>query len=133
VLFLAHRAELLAQAAETFRRQFPESRFGWFVADRSNLQGDLVFASVQKLSKDKCLAQLQKAEPFAMSKSFKMVLLEALLEADALESGLSLEELARRGLDLLLRSPGLRRDIEAAYRCGQQAKTCSPYGLRVTR
>jgi superfamily II DNA or RNA helicase/diadenosine tetraphosphate (Ap4A) HIT family hydrolase len=64
VLFLAHRAELLAQAAETFRRQLPESRFGWFVADRSTLSGDVVFASVQKLSRPEGLSQLGEVAPF---------------------------------------------------------------------
>ncbi|WP_395838099.1 DEAD/DEAH box helicase family protein [Archangium violaceum] len=64
VLFLAHRAELLAQAAETFRRQFPESRFGWFVADQSSLEGDVVFASVQKLSRPEGLTKLREASPF---------------------------------------------------------------------
>jgi superfamily II DNA or RNA helicase/diadenosine tetraphosphate (Ap4A) HIT family hydrolase len=64
VLFLAHRAELLAQAAETFRRQFPESRFGWFTAERSSLGGDVVFASVQKLSRPRGLSKLRDAAPF---------------------------------------------------------------------
>ncbi len=64
VLFLAHRAELLAQAAETFRRQLPESRFGWFVAERSTLSGDVVFASVQKLSRPEGLSQLGEVAPF---------------------------------------------------------------------
>ncbi|MFY0563686.1 DEAD/DEAH box helicase family protein [Archangium lansingense] len=64
VLFLAHRAELLAQAAETFRRQLPESRFGWFVADQSDLDGNVVFASVQKLSRPDSLAKLREVPHF---------------------------------------------------------------------
>lgn len=64
VLFLAHRAELLAQAAETFRRQLPETRFGWFIGERSELEGDVVLASVQKLSRPEHLARLEKAAPF---------------------------------------------------------------------
>ncbi|MFL5351441.1 DEAD/DEAH box helicase family protein [Archangium sp.] len=64
VLFLAHRAELLTQAAETFRRQLPESRFGWFIAEQSSLAGDVVFASVQKLSRPEGLTQLREAAPF---------------------------------------------------------------------
>jgi superfamily II DNA or RNA helicase len=64
VLFLAHRMELLDQAAETFRRLRPESRLGWFVADRSDLEGDVVFASVQKLSRPEHLFRLRQATPF---------------------------------------------------------------------
>lgn len=64
VLFIAHRAELLAQAAETFRRQMPELRFGWFIGDRSELEGDMVLASVQKLSRAESLAKLQAAPAF---------------------------------------------------------------------
>lgn len=55
VLFLAHRAELLDQAARTFRRMFrrsfPDAGLSWFVGERSELGGDLVLASVQKLSR----------------------------------------------------------------------------------
>ncbi|WP_272425260.1 DEAD/DEAH box helicase family protein [Polyangium jinanense] len=60
VLVLAHREELLIQAAKTFRRLFRENapRFGWFVGDRSDLRGDIVFASVQKLSRAESLSRL---------------------------------------------------------------------------
>ena len=51
VLFLAHRKELLRQAAQTFRRLFPDQRFGWFVGQSDDLQGDVVFASVMKLGR----------------------------------------------------------------------------------
>ncbi|NTX35050.1 DEAD/DEAH box helicase family protein [Myxococcus sp. CA033] len=64
VLFLAHREELLVQAAETFRRQFPSLRFGWFVGAKSSLAGDLVFASVQKLSNPEGLQALREAAAF---------------------------------------------------------------------
>ncbi len=50
VLLLAHRRELLTQAAGTFRRVLPEARFSWCVGGASDLSGDVVFASVQKLS-----------------------------------------------------------------------------------
>lgn len=50
VLFLAHRSELLEQAAAAFRRVFPDARFGWFAADRADTDGDVTFASVAKLS-----------------------------------------------------------------------------------
>lgn len=64
VLFLAHRAELLTQAAETFRRQLPDTRFGWFIGERSELEGDVVLASVQKLSRPESLAKLSEVPPF---------------------------------------------------------------------
>lgn len=50
VLFLAHRSELLEQAAAAFRRVFPDARFGWFAADRADTDGDVIFASVAKLA-----------------------------------------------------------------------------------
>ncbi|WP_164008768.1 DEAD/DEAH box helicase family protein [Pyxidicoccus trucidator] len=64
VLFLAHREELLVQAAETFRRQLPGLRFGWCVGGRSELMGDVVFASVQKLSQPECLQRLRETATF---------------------------------------------------------------------
>lgn len=64
VLFLAHREELLVQAAETFRRQQPHLRFGWYVGQRAQLTGDVVFASVQKLSRTQDLHALRLAAPF---------------------------------------------------------------------
>lgn len=51
VLFVAHRSEILTQAANTFRRLFPDARTAWFVGDQSNLDGDLVFASIQKIAR----------------------------------------------------------------------------------
>ncbi len=64
VLFLAHREELLVQAAETFRRQMPHLRFGWYVGERSQLTGELVFASVQKLSRPEGLQRLRETATF---------------------------------------------------------------------
>lgn len=60
VLFLAHRAELLTQAAEAFRRQMPELHFDWFIGAQGGLDGDVVFASVQKLSRSDNLSRLRK-------------------------------------------------------------------------
>ena len=57
VLFLAHRFELLEQAARTFRRMFPDARIGWFSGDRDDAAGDIVFASVQKLARPEQLAR----------------------------------------------------------------------------
>jgi superfamily II DNA or RNA helicase len=64
VLVLAHRAELLVQAAETFRRELPESRFGWFIGERASLEGDVVLASVQKLSRPEHLERLRAGAAF---------------------------------------------------------------------
>lgn len=59
VLFLAHRVEILRQAADTFRELLgPEARFGWFVGDKSSLEGDVVFGSVQKLTLEQHLESI---------------------------------------------------------------------------
>ena len=62
VLFVAHRSELLKQAAQTYRRQLramdETARVGWFFGDTSELAADLVFASVAKLSRPDHLARL---------------------------------------------------------------------------
>jgi superfamily II DNA or RNA helicase/diadenosine tetraphosphate (Ap4A) HIT family hydrolase/HKD family nuclease len=55
VLFLAHRQELLLQAARTFRDVFPDASFGLFVGEASNLEARFVFASVQKLARQEHL------------------------------------------------------------------------------
>jgi superfamily II DNA or RNA helicase len=59
VLFVAHRAEILQQAADTFRKILPEARFGWFVGSQDSLGGDVVFASVQKLAYGDNLSQFE--------------------------------------------------------------------------
>ena len=62
LLFIAHRAELLRQAARTFRRLLRAAgqvrRVGWFVGDSAELDADLVFASVAKLARPENLARL---------------------------------------------------------------------------
>jgi superfamily II DNA or RNA helicase/diadenosine tetraphosphate (Ap4A) HIT family hydrolase len=67
LLFLAHRAELLRQAARTYRRMLraagTTARVGWFLGDSSDLAADLVFASVAKLSRPEHLVRLAN-EPF---------------------------------------------------------------------
>ena len=64
VLFLAHRAELLGQAARTFRRMFrrsfPDAAPSWFIADHGDLSGNVVLASVQKLSRPENLELLAR-------------------------------------------------------------------------
>jgi superfamily II DNA or RNA helicase/diadenosine tetraphosphate (Ap4A) HIT family hydrolase/SOS-response transcriptional repressor LexA len=67
VLFVAHRSELLKQAARTYRRQLrgldETARVGWFFGKTNELAADLVFASVAKLARIENLARL-KAEHF---------------------------------------------------------------------
>ncbi|MET0406458.1 MAG: DEAD/DEAH box helicase family protein [Cystobacter sp.] len=64
VLFLAHRAELLTQAATTLRIYLPRSGFGWFIGDKDALDADVTFASVQKLSRSEHLLRLREAPAF---------------------------------------------------------------------
>lgn len=60
VLILAHREELLLQAAKTFRRLLRERapRVTWFSGALADLDGDIVLASVQKLSRPQHIAKL---------------------------------------------------------------------------
>ncbi len=55
---------------------------------------------------------LREVETTAMTKCFKMVVLEVLLERDALVTGMPLDELARLSHAYLLRFPELMRDLE---------------------
>ena len=63
ILFLAHRGELLRQAASTFRCLWRAEqlvpRVGWCIGDRADLDADLVFASVQKLSRPEVLLRIE--------------------------------------------------------------------------
>jgi superfamily II DNA or RNA helicase/diadenosine tetraphosphate (Ap4A) HIT family hydrolase/HKD family nuclease/SOS-response transcriptional repressor LexA len=64
LLFLAHRRELLVQAAGAFRRMLRDragtARVGWFAEGQSELSADLVFASVAKLSRSENLERLRR-------------------------------------------------------------------------
>ncbi len=65
LLFVAHRRELLRQAASAYRRLLrtldPGARVGWFLDDRDDLGADLVFASVAKLARREHLEKLRGA------------------------------------------------------------------------
>lgn len=80
VLFLAHRAELLDQAAATFRRMFrrsfPAARATWFAGEHTDLSGALVLASVQKLARPEHLARLERD-------AFEYVVVDEVHHADA--------------------------------------------------
>jgi superfamily II DNA or RNA helicase/diadenosine tetraphosphate (Ap4A) HIT family hydrolase/HKD family nuclease/SOS-response transcriptional repressor LexA len=62
------------------------------------------------------LRALERRE--AMSKSYKMVTLQALIEAGALSTGMPVPELAERAHRILVRSPELFRDIEGVRELG---------------
>jgi superfamily II DNA or RNA helicase/diadenosine tetraphosphate (Ap4A) HIT family hydrolase/HKD family nuclease len=63
VLVIAHRSHILAQAEGCLSRvleaEFPNGSTSWFLAAENDLSGDLVLASVQKLSRPDGLAQLK--------------------------------------------------------------------------
>ena len=59
---------------------------------------------------------LRDLETTAMTRSFKMITLEALLEAEALFEGLPVEELARRAHRVARRTPELWGDIAESHR-----------------
>ncbi|MEZ4461218.1 MAG: DEAD/DEAH box helicase family protein [bacterium] len=59
VLFVVHRAEILTQAANTFRTLYPDAAFSWLVGDQTSLGGDFVFASIQKLARAENLNRLE--------------------------------------------------------------------------
>ncbi len=61
VLFVAHRREILRQAADSFHNVRPESTVGFFIGDERQTDRDLIFASVETLGK----AQYLNREYFA--------------------------------------------------------------------
>ena len=52
VLFIAHRDEILGQARDVYRRIRPSGTFGYFTGDRRDADGDVVFASIQSLTRN---------------------------------------------------------------------------------
>lgn len=62
VLIVAHRAEILMQAETTFRAalnsRWEETKVSWFLGSASDMSGELVVASVQKLSRPEGLSKL---------------------------------------------------------------------------
>jgi superfamily II DNA or RNA helicase/diadenosine tetraphosphate (Ap4A) HIT family hydrolase/HKD family nuclease/SOS-response transcriptional repressor LexA len=63
VLIIAHRAEILIQAEATVRTamqsEWEETRVTWYLGANSDMSGDLVIASVQKLTRPEGLAALE--------------------------------------------------------------------------
>ena len=80
----------------------------WF--DFAGAEGDLTQQEQRVLERSG--AWLRSLESTEKAGSFKMVVLEVLLERTALRRGMALDELAQRSHDLLIRSPELLRDIQ---------------------
>ena len=95
-------------AGELFRLGLnPRVKGGWFgfVDTQSQL------TTPQRQALQGAGAWLADLDGTPMTKSFKMVTLQALIEADALASGLPLDELCGRSHAVLVRSPELMVDI----------------------
>ncbi len=60
VLFVAHREEILNQAAETFLRIRPDARVGFYAGQTRDSEADILCASVQTLGKE---AHLERYSP----------------------------------------------------------------------
>lgn len=84
----------------------------WFELARA--EGDLSPAEAE--AEELLRPFLVEVETTAMTKSFKMVVLEALIEADALYDGLEVGELARWSHRVARRSPELRTDVQPEFR-----------------
>lgn len=52
VLFVAHREEIIHQAAESFKNIYPNKSIGFFYSNNKDLNADCTFALVQTLGKD---------------------------------------------------------------------------------
>jgi superfamily II DNA or RNA helicase/SAM-dependent methyltransferase len=55
VLFVAHREEILSQAAETYQRIRPRARIGFWQGARRDQEFDILFASIQTIGKEQHL------------------------------------------------------------------------------
>ena len=55
MLYIAHRKEILEQAYKSFLNVRPHSNMGFFIGNKKEIKGDIVFASIQTLSKDEYL------------------------------------------------------------------------------
>ena len=64
VLVIAHRAEILAQAEATMRQALAPESVSYVAGSSCDLAGQLVIASIQKLSRPDGLAALAAAPPF---------------------------------------------------------------------
>ncbi len=104
-------------AGEMQRLGYPPSKLrerhgSWFGFVAS--EGDLLPEEQQAL--ENASGWLSSLETTDMTKSFKMVTLHALLEHDALLTGMALEELAERAHAIVARDPRLLRDLPERFR-----------------
>jgi superfamily II DNA or RNA helicase len=60
VLFVAHREEILGQALHTFRRIRPDARLGSYTGQAKDRDAEVLFASVQTLSRTRHLEQFPR-------------------------------------------------------------------------
>jgi superfamily II DNA or RNA helicase/HKD family nuclease/diadenosine tetraphosphate (Ap4A) HIT family hydrolase len=60
VLFVAHREEILNQALDTFRRVRPDGRLGHYTGEAKDPDAEVVFASIQTLSKREHLERFSR-------------------------------------------------------------------------
>ncbi|MEO6326299.1 MAG: DEAD/DEAH box helicase family protein [Thermoanaerobaculia bacterium] len=96
-------------AGELFRAGYlPSSLGGWFVFLQR--EGDLTEEELAALAQGS--DWFERLEKTSITKSFKLVVLEVLMEAEALTTGLPLSELADRSHAFIVRSPELLRDIQ---------------------
>jgi hypothetical protein len=94
-------------------------RTGWFQFVRA--QGDLTKAQERALD-GRGADWFTVLERTPMSKSFKMVLLQVLLDAGALGEGLPIAELTSRSFELLHQDPRLHKDVEGVKALGGGAE-----------
>ncbi|MEN9315694.1 MAG: hypothetical protein RIS35_2087 [Pseudomonadota bacterium] len=108
VLFIAHREELLRQAAQTFERVYPGRTRGFVREGRADYDRDCVFASIQTLSRPEHLSRADLAR-------FDYVVIDEFHHAAADSYTLVLERLSPRFLLGLTATPfrGDNRDLLA--------------------
>ncbi len=76
VLFVAHREEILKQSMSTFRRIRPQASFGFYTGQEKTPQADILFASIQTLSRS------QHLEAFS-PEQFDYIVVDEFHHADA--------------------------------------------------
>lgn len=64
VLFVAHREEILRQAAEAFHNVRPNDSYGFFTGDKKDVDVNLLFASVASLGRDEVLKSYFTSDSF---------------------------------------------------------------------
>src|SRR5262249_23037361 len=60
ILFVAHREEILGQALHTFRQIRPAARLGLYTGEEKDRDAEVLFASVQTLSRARHLGQFDR-------------------------------------------------------------------------